>query len=111
MQPQLERIEVQATRPDDDEIHLLRGLVRAALLLGRRLYGMMRRAGLVELVVDVVGLPALEDSHGKHRAAEPSVPGWAAGYMDTYFYTRASTIYGGTTEIQKNIIAKGLLAS
>ena len=34
---------------------------------------------------------------------------WAGGRTATYFFTRAASIYGGATEIQKNILAKGHL--
>ncbi len=36
-------------------------------------------------------------------------PDWAAPSTATYFDARKTTIYGGTTEVQKNIIAKMIL--
>lgn len=36
------------------------------------------------------------------------IPAFAAPTTASYFFTRAQTIYGGTTEIQKNIIARQL---
>ena len=74
-------------------------------ILGSELY-----QAACELVADAAGPSALEDSEGEHRALAPGQPGWGAGYADTYFYSRATTLYGGSTEIQKNIIAKSLLA-
>ncbi len=38
-----------------------------------------------------------------------SAPGWAAPSTATYFDLRKTSIYGGTTEVQKNIIAKMIL--
>jgi alkylation response protein AidB-like acyl-CoA dehydrogenase len=42
------------------------------------------------------------------REGFEDVPGFAAPATAGYFFTRAQTIYGGTTEIQKNIIARQL---
>lgn len=36
-------------------------------------------------------------------------PEYAAGAMPAYLHDRAASIYGGTNEIQKNIIAKMVL--
>lgn len=42
------------------------------------------------------------------REGLEAVPAFAAPGTAGYFFTRAQTIYGGTTEIQKNIIARQL---
>lgn len=42
------------------------------------------------------------------RRGLEDIPAFAAPGTASYFYTRAQTIYGGTTEIQKNIIARQL---
>ncbi len=45
-------------------------------------------------------------------ATQPvSGPDWAAPAASTYFDMRKTTIYGGTTEVQKNIIGKMVLGS
>ncbi|MCT9809593.1 acyl-CoA dehydrogenase family protein [Acidovorax sp. Be4] len=45
-------------------------------------------------------------------ATQPvSGPDWAAPAVSTYFDMRKTTIYGGTTEVQKNIIGKMVLGS
>ena len=66
---------------------------------------------LTELFVELSGYDGLP-VHDRHRddwadgvreearRAEPSVA--------SYFFTRAQTIYGGTTEVQKDIIAKAV---
>jgi len=36
-------------------------------------------------------------------------PGWTVTAVADYFFTRAQSIYGGTNEIQKNVIAKQVL--
>lgn len=98
------------------EVMQMRALHQAAagVPLGNTIPSMLKILGselyqaTSELVLDAAGPAALEDSLGQQRPANPSLPGWGAGYADTYFYSRAATIYGGSTEIQKNIIARFL---
>jgi pimeloyl-CoA dehydrogenase large subunit len=64
-----------------------------------------------ELLLEIVGPYALpyraEDEGG---ANEPPIgPDWAAPIAPTYFNWRKISIYGGSNEIQKNIIAKAIL--
>jgi pimeloyl-CoA dehydrogenase large subunit len=64
-----------------------------------------------ELLMDVVGpyaLPFAED-HGD-RWNEPGIGlDWASTIAPTYFNTRKVSIYGGSNEIQRSIIAKAIL--
>jgi pimeloyl-CoA dehydrogenase large subunit len=68
---------------------------------------------ITELLLEVVGPYALPDqtSHGEdERWNEPPVgPDWGGPLAAQYFNTRKTTIYGGSNEIQKNIIAKAIL--
>ena len=54
-------------------------------------------------------------AHGLRKFGDSVSPDWtgnsayAAPGVSTYYGTRAQTIYGGTNEIQKNIIAKRVL--
>jgi pimeloyl-CoA dehydrogenase large subunit len=65
-----------------------------------------------ELLMDVVGpyaLPFEEEREGQ-LWNEPSIgPEWAAAIAPTYFNTRKVSIYGGSNEIQRGIIAKAIL--
>jgi len=64
-----------------------------------------------ELLMDVVGPYALpySEEHGD-RWNEPAVgPDWASTIAPTYFNTRKVSIYGGSNEIQRSIIAKAIL--
>ena len=66
-----------------------------------------------ELLMEAIGPYALPD-HAPHeqdeRWNEPPVgPDWAAGLAAQYFNMRKVSIYGGSNEIQKNIIAKAIL--
>ena len=56
-----------------------------------------------QLAVDVIGyhaLPFKQDDVG---------PGYAAAVVPTYLNSRAASIFGGSQEVQKNIIAKAVL--
>jgi len=66
-----------------------------------------------ELLMEVVGpyaLPYQPEYLDEERWNEPPVgPDWAPSLAPSYFNTRKVSIYGGTNEIQKNIIAKAIL--
>ncbi len=66
-----------------------------------------------ELLMDVVGpyaLPFEPEREDGTRWNEPPVgPDWAASIAPTYFNTRKVSIYGGSNEIQRSIIAKAIL--
>lgn len=64
-----------------------------------------------ELLLEVVGPYALpEQVVGEDRWNEPPVgPDWAGPIAPHYFNWRKVSIYGGSNEIQKNIIAKAIL--
>jgi alkylation response protein AidB-like acyl-CoA dehydrogenase len=66
-----------------------------------------------ELLMDVVGpyaLPFEPEREDGERWNEPSVgPDWASTIAPNYFNTRKVSIYGGSNEIQRSIIAKAIL--
>jgi len=65
-----------------------------------------------EILMEVAGANAMafQSEHLWGTATdEPIGPEWSATIAPDYFYTRASSIYGGSNEIQKNVIAKRLL--
>ena len=68
-----------------------------------------------ELLMRVVGPYALpyvpddEDDDGRLSNALPAGPEWASTVAPLYFTTRKVSIYGGSNEIQRNIIAKAIL--
>jgi alkylation response protein AidB-like acyl-CoA dehydrogenase len=66
-----------------------------------------------ELLLEVVGpyaMPYQPEREEDKRWNEPPIgPDWAGSVAPTYFNWRKTTIYGGTNEIQKNIIAKAIL--
>jgi pimeloyl-CoA dehydrogenase large subunit len=66
-----------------------------------------------ELLMEVVGpyaLPYRQEHEEEDGWNEPPIgPDWASTIAPTYFNTRKVSIYGGSNEIQKNIIAKAIL--
>jgi pimeloyl-CoA dehydrogenase large subunit len=64
-----------------------------------------------ELLLEVVGPYALpyEPPHEEGWNEPPVGPDWAAPIAPMYFNWRKTSIYGGSNEIQKNIIAKAIL--
>ena len=50
-----------------------------------------------------------EVAEGAPGTLPPAPPAWAVTGVADYFFTRAQTIYGGTNEIQRNVIAKQVL--
>jgi alkylation response protein AidB-like acyl-CoA dehydrogenase len=63
--------------------------------------------------MDVVGpyaLPFEPEREDGERWNEPPIgPDWAATIAPGYFNTRKVSIYGGSNEIQRSIIAKAIL--
>ena len=65
-----------------------------------------------EILMEIAGPDAMawQSEHLWGTATdEPIGPEWAATLAPDYFYTRAASIYGGSNEIQKNVIAKRIL--
>ena len=69
-----------------------------------------------ELLMDVVGpyalpyVPERDDERWHDLPNEPAIgPDFASAVAPTYFNWRKTSIYGGSNEIQKNIIAKAIL--
>ena len=75
-----------------------------------KLKGSQIQQTITELVLDVVGpyaLPYVPEVEGSN---EPEIgPDFAAVAAPAYFNTRKVSIYGGSNEIQHNIIAKAIL--
>ena len=76
-----------------------------------KIKGSELQQAITELLLEVVGPYALpEPRAGDEGWNEPPVgPEWAETLAPNYFNMRKVSIYGGTNEIQKNIIAKAIL--
>ncbi|MBV8457849.1 MAG: acyl-CoA dehydrogenase family protein [Acetobacteraceae bacterium] len=75
-----------------------------------KLKGSVIQQQLTELMMEVVGpfvMPYQAPEEGRNEP--PIGPEYAAGVGPTYFNYRKVSIYGGSNEIQRNIIAKAIL--
>lgn len=66
---------------------------------------------ITELFMTLAGrnrMAWLERRGADWAAAAPAVPRFAPAAVQSYFFARAQTIYGGSTEVQKNIIWRWL---
>lgn len=68
---------------------------------------------VTELALDVLGLDALtptgRPSPNWYHTDDPGAPNTSASWTSVYLNSRAGTIYAGTSQIQRNIIAELLL--
>ncbi|MDX1717008.1 MAG: acyl-CoA dehydrogenase family protein [Anderseniella sp.] len=63
-----------------------------------------------ELYLDVAGeMSLMRTGKGSEGANDATIPDWADAAAALYFNARKVSIYGGSNEIQKNIIAKTIL--
>ncbi|MGH8664748.1 MAG: acyl-CoA dehydrogenase family protein [Burkholderiales bacterium] len=77
-----------------------------------KLKGSELQQAATEILMEVAGPDALalQPEHLWGTATdEPIGPEWGPMIAPDYFYTRAASIYGGSNEIQRNVIAKRLL--
>ena len=77
-----------------------------------KLKGTELQQAATEILMEIAGANAMawQSEHLWGTATdEPIGPEWAATIAPDYFYTRAASIYGGSNEIQKNVIAKRIL--
>ena len=84
-------------------------LIGAAAL---KLRGSELQQSILEMMMEILG------RHGLAYQMDAMLAGWngdlvgpegAAGLIHEHLYRRAATIYAGSSEIQRNIIAKGAL--
>jgi alkylation response protein AidB-like acyl-CoA dehydrogenase len=74
------------------------GKATAAAAAASKLFASAHHQRLGELAVEILGPAAVFDAHAKAE--------WA---QKLFLLSRAETIYGGTSEIQRNIIAERVL--
>ena len=76
-----------------------------------KIKGSELQQAISELLLEVAGPYALPLAHddAERWNEPPAGPDWAAALAPHYFNWRKASIYGGSNEIQKNIIAKAIL--
>jgi pimeloyl-CoA dehydrogenase large subunit len=106
---ELKALEITQLRVVADERKLEKGRQNPASSI-LKLKGSVIQQQLTELVMEVVGpyaMPYQRDFDGRN---EPTVgPEYATEAAPAYFNYRKVSIYGGSNEIQRNIIAKAIL--
>ncbi len=106
---ELKALEMTQLRVVADERKLARGRQNPASSI-LKLKGSVIQQQLTELLMEVVGpfaLPYQRDFDGKNEAVVG--PDYATEAAPMYFNYRKVSIYGGSNEIQRNIIAKAIL--
>ena len=106
---ELKALEMTQLRVVADERKLEKGRQNPASSI-LKLKGSVIQQQLTELVMEVVGpyaLPYQRDFDGRNEP--PIGPEYASEASPMYFNYRKVSIYGGSNEIQRNIIAKAIL--
>jgi pimeloyl-CoA dehydrogenase large subunit len=106
---ELKALEMTQLRVVSDERKLAKGRQNPASSI-LKLKGSVIQQQLTELLMEVVGpyvMPYQRDFEGNN---EPTIgPDYASEAAPMYFNYRKVSIYGGSNEIQRNIIAKAIL--
>ncbi len=108
---ELKALEITMLRVVADERHRAKGKPNPASSI-LKLKGSELYQATTELLLDVVGPYALayqpdDDAEGSNQP--PVGPDYAGEAAPSYFNNRKVSIYGGSNEIQRNIIAKAIL--
>ena len=106
---ELKALEMTQLRVVADERNRERGKPNPASSI-LKLKGSELQQATTELLMDVVGPYILPYDDHEDGSNEPPVgPDYAAEAAPTYFNWRKISIYGGSNEIQRNIVAKAIL--
>ena len=106
---ELKALEMTQLRVVADERHRERGKPNPASSI-LKLKGSELQQATTELLMDVVGPYILPYDDHEDGSNEPPVgPDYAAEAAPTYFNWRKISIYGGSNEIQRNIVSKAIL--
>ncbi len=106
---ELKALEMTQLRVVADERNRERGKPNPASSI-LKLKGSELQQATTELLMDVVGPYILPyDDHESGSNEPPVGPDYAAEAAPTYFNWRKISIYGGSNEIQRNIVAKAIL--
>lgn len=72
-----------------------------------KLKGVELQQAITSLLVRMAGISGIESRESEGRSSDH----WAAGLAKKYLFLRAASIYGGTSEIQREIVSRSLLAN
>ena len=106
---ELKALEMTQLRVVADERNSVKGKPNPASSI-LKLKGTVIQQRLTELMMEVVGPYVMPYQPPEEGQNEPAIgPHYAAAAGPTYFNYRKVSIYGGSNEIQRNIIAKAIL--
>lgn len=105
IEAELKILEITQLRILDSQRHSSAPDPRSSVL---KLKGVELRQRASELLVHASGAAALE-IHDDDEPFGPDSDEWVGTVMPNYTILRAASIYGGSSEVQKGIVAKGLL--
>ena len=108
---ELKALEMTQLRVVADERKRERGKPNPASSI-LKIKGSELQQATTELLMDVVGpyaIPYVPEDEWDGRNEPPIGPDYAAEAAPTYFNWRKISIYGGSNEIQRNIVAKAIL--
>jgi pimeloyl-CoA dehydrogenase large subunit len=111
LEVELKALEITQMRVIANSLHLPPGVQDPASSV-LKLKGTELQQAATEILMEIAGANAMawQSEHlWGTGSEEPIGPEWAATFAPDYFYTRAASIYGGSNEIQKNVIAKRIL--
>jgi pimeloyl-CoA dehydrogenase large subunit len=106
---ELKALEMTQLRVVSEERNQVKGRPNPASSI-LKLKGSVIQQQLTELTMEVVGPYAMPWQSPEEGQNEPPIgPDYATAAGPTYFNTRKVSIYGGSNEIQRNIVAKAIL--
>ena len=107
---ELKAVEIMAMRLLDAEKHREKGKPNP-LSSVLKIKGAETQQRAAELMLKAAGPHAIPARWAGNLATDPvgALNALAEGKASTYFFSRAATIYGGSNEIQRNILAKAVL--
>ena len=107
------RIEARLAAIEASILHALRTDISMATAAALKIACTECAQALTELRILVAGRnrgPMLDRSQGDWQTLAPATPAFASVAIQDHLFERAQTIYGGSSEVQKNIIWRSLSA-
>lgn len=107
----LSALEVEVAVLEIFVLRALAGELRRSLVSALKVRCTQCAQHVTEMYAELAGrhIAAYPERHEGFLPTLPATPGWAPFWSDAYLFERSQTLYGGTTEIQKNIIWRDLM--
>lgn len=108
------RVEARLAAVEASIVRALRADISMATAAALKIACTECAQAITRLAIDLAGrgrMPMLDRSSPDWAAAAPAVPFFGPRSAQSYLFERAQTIYGGSTEVQKNIIWRSLASA